>query len=283
MSSPQPTPPTLPEPDPADLVCPSCGYCVYGSTDNRCPECGQPFDWALVQAAARTPRALLFEFAWRPRPAAALARTWYLAVFRPAKLWGEYGAIARPPVVAPLLLLMVLQMLLFVQGWPAVGFVLDAAMNALGEYLTQGNLSFTYDARYSQDDLLFMGLWYVLTFAMLQVFFQTKRRLSVRWPAFLRVQVHAFMAAATAPAAWCLAEGAIDLSLFFRGPRLFVNPDWYEDLKRAVFVIALIVTWFLLGLGLRRHLGFSHAYVVAGTALLCGHLLASLVVLTALS
>lgn len=48
-----------PQPDPSPtLYCPTCGYNLTGLPENRCPECGRPFDRA----------AIIREMEMRPRP-----------------------------------------------------------------------------------------------------------------------------------------------------------------------------------------------------------------------
>ncbi len=46
---------------PREPVCGSCGYNLRGLTETRCPECGQPFVWEEVLAAAADPRTVSFE------------------------------------------------------------------------------------------------------------------------------------------------------------------------------------------------------------------------------
>jgi hypothetical protein len=70
---------TMPE-LPEQARCPSCGYCLRGSTVPRCPECGRSFDpFAVLNSLApRRPRLLNARERWLLRPPGK--REWFLAV-----------------------------------------------------------------------------------------------------------------------------------------------------------------------------------------------------------
>ena len=62
--------------------CLGCGYIVWGLSEDRCPECGQPIDWEVVLEAARFPRLPLERAVGWGRLRAGL-RTWLLVVRHP--------------------------------------------------------------------------------------------------------------------------------------------------------------------------------------------------------
>lgn len=62
--------------------CPRCDYLLIGLPEPRCPECGTPFSWAAVSAAARAPR-LPIETSRGWRRLLGALHTWLLVLFRP--------------------------------------------------------------------------------------------------------------------------------------------------------------------------------------------------------
>jgi ribosomal protein L37E len=64
------------------MYCRTCGYVLLGLRENRCPECGRPFDPDDVRSFRRYPkepdkRVLVFVYCWLGAGAAAIA--WLLA------------------------------------------------------------------------------------------------------------------------------------------------------------------------------------------------------------
>jgi hypothetical protein len=116
-----------------DSRCAECGYQLHGLTEPRCPECGTPFSWDDVLAAARSRQNRLIEH-WRRHPIIrTLLRTWWLAAFRPRKLWAQFS-VHDPPKVGPLMVFVLLQWLVFAFGWRAMASVVDPAMNGLARW-----------------------------------------------------------------------------------------------------------------------------------------------------
>ena len=55
--------------------CPRCDYILIGLPGNRCPECGEPFDWEEVLAVARRPRLSLEQSrGWLPQAQRSAAK-----------------------------------------------------------------------------------------------------------------------------------------------------------------------------------------------------------------
>jgi predicted RNA-binding Zn-ribbon protein involved in translation (DUF1610 family) len=251
------------------LRCPKCGYQLFGLTEQRCPECGEPFDWARVLDTARRRQSRLFEFLWFHNPLPAFAHSAGLAALRPRKLWAQYDLHARPQVL-PLLAFILAQWVLFAYGWHVTAWVVDPIMNGIANW-TSSHLQFVYRFRMGFDTLLILAIAYVLTFAAIQLLFQTKRRLGLRWPDTLRVYAHATVFMAFCPAAWCLLEALLDATLFIKrwlpaGP----NSPPYLILPAAIFSIGLAVTIAHLAIGLHRHLNVPHAAAVATLCLVIG-------------
>ncbi len=257
---------------PEHLLCPSCRYGVYGLPQNRCPECGERFAWSQVRSIALTMRGRTFESRWRHDPIKALWQTWCLAAFQPRKLWSVYDR-DEATCVWPLLLFLLLQWLLFAQAWPTLAFVVDPLMNRLAEEVAGPGVRaqrFVYGFRPGSGFLTHLGVWYVATFAALQVFFQSKKRYGIRWTHILRVFVHATALASFATAVWFMLEWLVDLSLLVRPTRVSIM--LYNRIGQAVFWLGLMMTWAYLWLGWRRHLKIPHGWAVATVALLIGFL-----------
>lgn len=258
------------------MRCATCGYQLFGLPEQRCPECGTEFIWDLVLAeviaAARVRRVDLLEHQWPRNPIQSLLRSLRMAAFRPRKLWSEYYVAFRPRVI-PLLLLMVVQWLLFAYGWDASAALVDPLMNAIGRW-TGSNLRFVYPLRVHGSLLTHLAIWYIATFAALQLLFQTKPRLGVHWTDTLRVLVHATALASLCTAAWCFLEAMLDSTLFFTPTIAGRGAVSYIVLRNAVLLTALVSTWAYLWIGLRRHLRVPHAWGVSAACLLLGHLIA---------
>jgi len=77
-----------------ELSCPACGYSLRGLTAERCPECGEPFDRALLEAAARgqIPGTLPWDQFAYSQSLRTYAQTWRLVVFHPR----EFGRQIAP-------------------------------------------------------------------------------------------------------------------------------------------------------------------------------------------
>ena len=266
------------------LRCPHCDYRLWGLTQRRCPECGRSFVWDQVLAAARSRRNTLFEGLWYHDPVPALLRTWWLAALRPSRLWAQFSRFDRPRI-APLLLFVMLQWLVFAYGWPVMGWLADAAMNGLADLLESHQwidrpMRFTYLFRPRRGFLPRMALWYLMTFLCFQLLVQSKIRFRIGWRHILRVYVHATAFASLCTALWCVLEMLIDASLFL-GPvtRGLVSARTYLRLGQAVFVLGVTVTWAHIWIGYRRHLQVPRAWGSGAMCLLLGYLLAELVMI----
>jgi|GEM_PF-3596497 len=258
---------------PLDQIrCPKCRYQLLGLSEPRCPECGVKFDWILRLKKARQQHSRLFEFLWYDNPAPAFVRSARLAVFAPGKLWREYVG-HRDAAVLPLLGLILVQCIIFAKGWQVTAWAVDPLINGVADWRGDG-LRFIYPFRLRGDYLFMAAVWHLVTFMALQLLFQTKRRLGVRWVDLLRVYAHATIFIAFCPAAWCVLEGLLDSTLFFT--RSIIGGGRYDRgylvLAQCVFGAGLTLTWIYLTFGLRRHLKIPHAWAVSGAALLIGFL-----------
>jgi len=253
------------------LRCATCSYQLFGLTEPRCPECGEPFEWARVLDTARRRQSNLFEFLWFQNPVPAFAYSTRLAALRPRKLWATYELPARPQVL-PLLVFVLAQWAIFAHGWRVTAWVVDPVMNSIATW-SDSDLRFIYPFRLTENLLLMLAVAYVATFAAIQLLFQTKRHLGIRWSDTLRVYAHATVFLAFCPAAWCLLEALLDATLFIKrwlsaGP---ASPA-YLILAAIVFCIGLAVTIVHLSIGFRRHLNVPHGVAVAVICLLIGFL-----------
>ena len=264
-----------------DLRCRHCEYQLLGLTEQRCPECGAPFEWTDVLRFARQGRSNLFEHVWRRRPLDALGRTWFQAAFLPRRLWTKYERCSSVGVPA-LLAFMILQWVVFVYGWDAVGAIADLFMNTLAP-LVGSTFRFTYQFRVGPNFMEFMALWYVATFFCLQVFHVSKRRYGVGWRRILRVYVHSTAFASLIPAISCLLEMLLDCSLLIQPDLSRVlnssQPNPYVVLRDSVFALGVLGTVLLIWLGYRTHLRHPRGWGVAATSLVLGYYLARLVML----
>jgi hypothetical protein len=252
------------------LRCAECSYQLFGLQEKRCPECGTPFEWSEALAVARTRVNRLFEFLWFDNPVPGLMRSMWLAGFRPTKLWAQYDLHARPKVVA-LLLLILVQWLLFARGWHIIAWMADPAMNGISVWLGS-RIRFVYRFRVDAWFLPFMAVVCIVTFASIQLFFQTKRRLGIRWTDTLRVYAHATVFASFCTTGWCILEVLLDATLFFTPALARASVAAYPMLAHTVFAIGLIVTWAHLSIGFRRYLKFPHVLGISAACLLIGHL-----------
>jgi hypothetical protein len=65
------------------LRCPRCEYNLTGLIDARCPECGAPFSWEAVRAAADNRPTIAFERVRGRRKLSAFIVTWATVLFAP--------------------------------------------------------------------------------------------------------------------------------------------------------------------------------------------------------
>jgi hypothetical protein len=265
--------------EPEELRCLHCGYALYGLGDNRCPECGEPFKWDDVRAAARGVRADLFEHHWYDNPAASIVRSWGLAAFRPFKLWACYSEHDRPRV-GPLLAFILVQAAVFAYGWQTMALGIDPFMNYLARTIQSAaarNVRFIYTFRPGSAFLEDIAIWYLATFLALQLFYESKRMYGVRWRQILRVYAHATALAALCPAAWCVLEALVDATHFFGAPGIVVSGRAYDLLGDAMFVIGVTSAWVALWIGYRKYLRMPHGWAIAGLSMFIGYLMTDLV------
>ena len=274
-----------------NLRCRKCEYQLLGLSETRCPECGTQFEWRDVLRDARVRNIKLFEFLWFTNPIPGFVRSFRLAALSPRRLWNEYFMPIQPNLI-PLFLFMLVQWAVFAWGWHVTAWTIDPTINSIADWIgaetslldprtgqavpgSARPLRFVYPFRPGPLFLPAMGVWYLATLASLQVLFQTKRRLRVRWTDTFRVLVHATVFASLCTGLWCVLEGLLDSTLFFT--RLFVgrSQSGYAVLWYAVFFLGLGVTWVHLSIGLARHLRIPRAWLVSATCLLIGYLASS--------
>ncbi len=259
------------------LQCEKCAYQLFGLREARCPECGVPFEWADAVRAARTRGDPLFEFLWFDHPLSGLLRSAGLALFRPRKLWSRY-ALHVPPRVGPLLLFLFVQGLLFERGWAMIAWCVGPSMNGLSRLL-ESPIRFVYPFRGGAAFMPFVALTCVASFLALQLLFQTKRQLGIRWTHVLRVFVHATVFASLATMGWCVLETVLDATLWVSPRLVTVSRNSYPGLAQGVYFVALLATWLYLAVGLKRHLNMPHARTASAAALLIGHATAALILI----
>lgn len=271
---------------PEHLLCPACGYSVYGLLESRCPECGNAFDWTVVERLATGARNDTFEREMYRSPVQSLLSTWYRAAFWPERIWQRVSPYDRPQIV-PLLVFLALQALVFRYGWALMGLVLDPTMNGLAGWMigTGGTAPWRFSYRLNVDFDFFttMFIWQVATFALMTLFFDRTTCPPPRWPHVLRVFTYGTAFAALCPALWCILEAGIDLTLVFwpvsgnsRQPISPINPYVYILLGQGIYVLAFIVTWMHFREGYRRYLRIPHAWAVSALVLLAGHVFSDL-------
>jgi len=262
-----------------ELRCIKCEYRVHGLTKNRCPECGEPFDWDTVYDAAISKQANLFEYRWFADPLNSLARTFWLGAARPFKLWAAYNK-STTPRVGPLLALICIQWLIFARGWHAVARGIDPLMNFFARQLTgPRGLRFTYNPHFTNADLVDYAAWSLTTFLVLLMFVQSNREYRVSWRHLLRVFAHATIFASLCTAAWCVAEALLDSTNFLRqwpppaSSRYFGIPRiYYEYLGNSAMYLALASIWAGLWIGYSRYLRIPHGWAISAVAILVGSL-----------
>lgn len=253
-----------------ELRCLYCAYRLFGLQEARCPECGQAFEWQDVLNAARGRRGTLFEHRWSHEAVPALARTWWLAAFRPTKLWTSYD-INDPPRVLPLLAFAVLQWTVFVLSWFAVGAAADFILNGLASW-KQSRSHFNYDFRLSADFFYVVATAYAFTFLAFQLFFQTNGRYRLRWQQLLRVYVHATAFASLGMLISVTLEALVDASVLLI-PGFRVPFPFYDRLQRAVLVVGGLVTWAHIWWAYDRYLKIPRGWGTGAMCMFLGYLL----------
>jgi hypothetical protein len=264
-----------------DLRCGDCGYHLMGAVSDRCPECGGHFRWEDVLGAARSRQSHLFEYFAFRRPIRSLLRTWYLAVFRPKRLWSEYN-LHDPPRVFPLLLFVLLQALVFWVSWDAAAAAIEPTINLLNRWWhapLKVAWNFVYQLRFhALRFYIYAGLWWVATFASFQLFIISKKMYRVQWRQILRVYVHATAFMAFTPALMCLAEMLIDLTYFVAEVPNWgqVVRPWYWWAHFSVLWGGIAVVWAGTWYGYHKYLHMPRGWGIAALSLILGKLLADL-------
>ena len=257
---------------PEEQRCPTCNYVVYGLRQNRCPECGEWFTWEQVRRKAWGAGSDLFEHRWRDQPVVSLLRTWSQAALSPWRVWTVYDR-RDPPRVGPLVVLVLLQWLVFAVGWQTAALAVHPLMNGIATLVassTPARRGFAYFFRPGPEFLVDMAIWYLATFAALQIFFESVGHAGARWKHLLRIYAHATLFASVCMALWCVLEAVVDASLFFRATRLGART--YLRLGQGVFCVGLIVTWAHIWLGYRRYLKMPHGWAIAALSIWVGSL-----------
>ncbi len=269
-----------------DLCCTNCAYRLVGLTTNRCPECGEEFDWDNVCDAAISKSCMLFEFQWFADPLKSLAKTYWIGVTSPFRLWRTYPR-SDTPRVTPLVILILVQWLVFARGWHAMALAIDPLMNkfiAVLPGLGTPRMRFTYGPRYENNDLITYALWSVGTLLTLQLFVQSKREHRVHWRQVLRVFAHSTLLASLCTALWCVLEAVLDSTLYYlpwpqdsRNNAKIIAFEYYAGLGNCMMGLALASIWVMLWIGYKKYLRIPHGWAIAAVALFVGHLAAQCV------
>ncbi len=202
----------------------------------------------------------------------SLVWTWYLAAFRPFRLWREHD-INSPPRLIPLMAFAAIQWAVFAFGWMGVGTLADWGMNWLAEQLNRTE-RYTYHFHLIGDFHVTVMLSQIGTFLAFQLLVETKQRIKVRWQQMFRVLVHATALAAFAPALACVVEVFIDAVPLIFPDRLPMTLERYHAVREAVLLIGLMASWFGLWIGFRRYLRMPRAWLVTASCMLVGFLAA---------
>jgi len=274
------------------LICENCEYHLFGLEEPRCPECGEYFEWKRALEIARIRPGPVFEnqcWQW-DKSIPSLIKTYWLAAFRPRKLWANYH-LHSPIKIFPLILFAVIQVLIFRYGWQATSSLATASMNQVAAWMGS-RLTFSYPFRggffylpwrAGFNIFPFMASWYIGTFLSLQMFILSKRIFRVRSLQILRVFVHSTAFASLVMVLWCLGEAMLDSSLLFvpylqrivRG----TNAPAYRVLADSAKVLAIIVTWAHLWIGYHYYLKMPRGWGIGIMSLVLGSILARIVLI----
>ncbi len=226
------------------------------------------FDWNNILHLARSGSHTLFERQWRTQPIRTLARTMWLSVARPFRLWSSYD-VHDPPQLIPLVLMILVQFAMFYWGWDVIAVGATWFMDNLARW-NDSNQTFVYNLRLSNNDMVFLAYWYFATFLSFQVFILSKRRFRVRWQQTLRVFVHATCPLACATMAWCMVEMCMDIGLLVKPGLRWSGSDYYMAGRIVLFSLAAL-SCFYVWVGYARYLEMPRGWGVAILGLVLGH------------
>lgn len=118
-----------------DVVCPLCGYRLWGTVEPHCPECGYSFNWSQVLNPALRLHPYLFEH-HPERGLRAFVRTAF-AGFRPRKFWTSLFP-TQPSNPKRLIAYWMIA-----AAFPAVAAVVGLGVNVIGITRSGGLVQFT--------------------------------------------------------------------------------------------------------------------------------------------
>ncbi len=265
-----PTPPTAPPgvaaPDwsTLDVVlhCPRCGYDLRLLPNPRCPECGLPFNWDELIAAARHHLASpLFDYHWRDRPVRSLLLTCWRAMW-PWRLWRDLP-LAVEPRLGPLVVLLLIALAIQVPVCVSVEY---ATFDYYTHHQTPGQ-GITLIAARDWEGHIWAAVGDVtiaaLTWLVLHVFRQTIQRYRIRSRQILRLMLLALLGCVLWRAASVLAhEGVGHLQDRFDAlPRLPWRP-WGRYVWRSVPIVPVVAFFVSLAFGLQVHLRIRRGWAM---------------------
>jgi hypothetical protein len=186
-----------------ELTCGTCGYHLYGLTENRCPECGGEFSWEDALERHYRKSINLFEYQAGRRPIRSLVSTWFRTL-RPSKFWNGVR-LTDPPRVKPLVVTLGVTVILYAACVVSLGGFqswLDELLSTWRWYQSWDFMRPWYEdlprtvlaqigSRLMFAQIIVIAVWMIVTLLAMMVFQQSMRRSKVRNVQLVRVWAYA--------------------------------------------------------------------------------------------